>query len=125
MTNENTTRRVRSLSSQVQAFKEQIDFDTFSVFEKTHADTFCLLMAEVTILPEDAIVNIGGVPIRAGEVAEVFGMVRKDHVQLVIENMKRVNYRIQSVKTYFRTALYNSVFEIDLRLTNEAAIAEA
>ena len=101
--------------------KAQIELDTFSPTDKDFAKEIALIIAEVMRLPETALIRIDGNGLPAGMVQEVLAMVEREHVEGVILAYRRAKYEIRHKKTYLRTALYNSVFEMESRIENEFA----
>lgn len=66
-------------------------------------------------------VDIGDEKIDAEWVAEMLGQVTHEHVMFVLDNFTSRTYDISQTPTYARNALYNSVFELDLRMSNRVA----
>ena len=62
--------------------------------------------------------KVGGVIRPAGDVQAVFSKIEKEHIVYVLEHYNEVPYRIRNPKQYLRTALYNSVFEINNAAAN-------
>lgn len=98
---------------------KQIDFNSFPPHDRTQVKDIAMIIAEVFRLPAHANVRIGGEDLPAEMVAEVFTMLTSDHVEYVLENLRARKYPIKSMKTYLRTMLYNSVFDITARIENE------
>lgn len=120
----------RSSSSQVknsektllqlfESVKTQIDYGHFDLTLRDQVRDIAMIIAEVYRLPASAAVRIDGNDLPAEMVAEVFGMITDEHVDYVLENIKTIRYQITHMKTYLRTALYNSVFEMEARTENE------
>jgi len=82
----------------------------------------CLIIAEVLVLDQDTIIKINGSNISAHVVQEVFSQLRNDHVRLVFNNFRDVAERVFNKKAYLRTALYNSVFEIESHYANDIRV---
>lgn len=97
---------------------EQVNLECFNESDVSLASEILANMAEVFMLWDNAPVRIAGSQIDGFIIKQVFEQVREEHVQLVIENLKRVETIISYKKSYIRTALYNSVFEIELHYTN-------
>lgn len=111
--------RVGSIRELVGQIKDQVDYDCFPKEDKPQVEEICLTVAEVYRLPPDAPVQVAGEKILAATVQEVYGMLTHEHVADVIANMANIGYEIRSIKTYRRTALYNAVFELEGRITNQ------
>lgn len=114
--------RGQSFSEVVEAVKRSIEFDCFAESEKGQALELCYIIAEVMKLPPALAVRIGGDDIPASLAAEVFHALTHEHVALVMENYRKAAYRICRKKMYLRTALYNSVFELESSFANFAGM---
>ena len=77
------------------------------------------IIAEVKKLPDDAAVRIAGNDLPAEMVALIFDRIEHGHVIEVMRHYQEATYEIKHTKTYLRTALYNSVFEMEARIDNE------
>ena len=110
--------QVGSLNGIVSMIKEQLEFESFEWKYKPQAEEICLIVSEVMILPTDTKIQIAGNKLFAGIVQGVYSMLRKDHIELVMKNFWNVTYEIRHKKTYLRTALYNSVFELGSHYIN-------
>ncbi len=135
MTNNQTpSRSCESQSSQVQssaayrnlpfprlmdAVREHIEIECFRDSEIDQAEEIALIIAEVAMLPESALVRIAGDELPAGMVVAIYGRLTHEHVVRVMENYAKATYEIKRPKTYLRTALYNSVFELTSRIENQ------
>ena len=97
---------------------EQIGIDCFSKSDRPFAETIANIITEVLILPDDAPVRISGYNLSAKTVALIFLDITYDHVAGVIQRFREANYKIKHIKTYLRTALYNSFFELEAQAEN-------
>ncbi len=70
------------------------------------------------MLYDSAPVKIAGDTLDGYIVKQVFKEIREEHVQLVIENYRKITYIVNYKKSYIRTALYNAVFESEAHYTN-------
>lgn len=77
-----------------------------------------MIIAEVELLPPDARVRIDGNDLFAQMVADVFSELRHEHVEFVLDNLRNLKFRFFDAKTYVRTALYNSLFTVNLAIEN-------
>lgn len=98
--------------------KERIEFDCFPRTARDNAEDICLIVTEVLKLPPDALVRIAGNNLPAEMVQAIYHRLAHEHIELVMENFGRATYEIKHKKTYLRTALYNSVFEINAHYEN-------
>lgn len=99
--------------------KEQIEISCFDSCDKRQAQEIALIIAEIHKLPETAYVRIAGNDLPVDMVSLVFDRIEHDHVVEVIRHYREAKYEIKHTKTYLRTALYNSVFEMEARIDNE------
>ena len=98
--------------------QKQIDYDSFLPEDRPFAREIALIISEIYRLPENADVRIGGISLSAGMVAEAYEQLGYGNVDIVIASFKKISYPVRNIKTYLRTALYNSVFELEARLEN-------
>lgn len=78
----------------------------------------CYIMAEVYMIDEKSKIAVGGEPLDAYLVKEVFEELRYPHLEMVTDNFERETKYIKNKRAYLRTALYNSVFELEAHYTN-------
>lgn len=108
-------RKLYEIFAEVQ---RQIDFESFLPEDRELAREIAKIISEIYWLPQESSVRIGGNTLTAGMVAEVFEELRFENIESVIRNFQNINYPVRHIKSYFRTALYNSVFENEARLDN-------
>lgn len=112
--------------STLQRVKEQINFTYFvRNFEKDEIrqiTEFCNIIADVLTLPPESLIVIGKEQRYASAVQEVYELLDERHIETVLENFNNVAYKIKNPKTYLRTALYNSFFEIENIGANETNV---
>lgn len=115
--------------SNLKRVKEQINFEYFQrEFEKDEVKQiieFCNIIADVLTLPPQAFIVIGKEQRYASDVQEVYMLLDERHLETVLVNFNQVAYKIKNPKTYIRTALYNSFFEIENKVANEANVRMA
>lgn len=112
------TRRV-GFAETLEKVKIQIEFPCFSEREKRFAEEIALIIADVAMLPKNANVRIDGEHRAAAYVQEIYARLTHEHIALVIEKFKKVNFEVKFKKTYLRTLLFNSVFEFESTWENE------
>ena len=111
--------QVGSFFEVLQEVKEQVDAHCFSSSDRQQADEICLMIAEVYKLPPETPIQIAGAKLPAEMVQEIYHRLDHEHILLVMEKYGKAAYIINHKKTYLRTALYNSVFEIEAHYTNQ------
>lgn len=111
-----------SFSDIYKCVKSKMEFDCFEKGHKALANEMCLIICEVLKLPPMALVRISRNDIPAEMVSDVFLYLTHEHIEFVIEKFKNITYEIKNKKTYLRTALYNSVFELETHYENKGNI---
>ncbi len=96
----------------LQAVKEQIGY------EEIGTDPMYQEICKIKMLNPAGEMKIDGEMKPVALVQEIFAQLTFDHVEMVAENFGRVRGRIMSTKAYMRTALYNSMFELEAHYTN-------
>ncbi len=115
---ETKARRV-GLAETLEKVKIQIELPCFPQRDKKLAEEIALIIADVAMLPESANVRIDGTQRPAAYVQEIYARLTHEHISLVIENFKKVDFEVKFKKTYLRTLLFNSVFEFESTWENE------
>ena len=88
--------------------KEQIDFDLLSQ-EYPHDDAESLLELMVDVMTNTAsTIRIGGQVFPTEIVKKRFSQLDKEHIVYVIDSMKNTTTRINNIRAYLLTALYNA-----------------
>lgn len=108
-----------SLSESLSTVHGRIEILSFETCDRALANEIMLIMAEVGTLPFNAQVQINGEKLTAETVNEAYGHIEKEHIEFVIEKFRAVKYEIKYRKAYFRTALYNCVFELESYYENQ------
>ncbi len=85
------------------------------------AQELCAIIAEVYSMASESEINVNGERMRASFVADVFLHLTSEHILAVIENYNQRRYAVKNKKSYLRTALYNSVFELANGIVNDIA----
>ncbi len=114
----------KSMSSPVGCFqavldqvRSQLDIDSLLEVD-LQTDELCYIIAETLLLSPTVEIKIAGNKMSAGIVQEIYSLLRWDHIALVKENLSKITYEINHMKTYLRTALYNSFFELESTTQN-------
>lgn len=91
--------------------REMVEIECFDEKDKQFAEAIANIIAEVMLLPDDAPIRISGFEHSAKMVALIYLNIKHEHVEGVISRFRQAEYKIKHLKTYIRTALYNSFFE--------------
>ena len=116
----------RGFISNLQRVREQINFQylvrEYQLDEMRQINEFCSIIADVLTLPPHALIKIDGEERYAEGVQEVYELLDERHIETVLENFNNIAYKIKNPKTYIRTALYNSYFELENKSANETNV---
>ena len=125
---ENSQVKVQSggFISNLQRVREQINFQhlvrDYELDEMKQINGFCSIIADVLTLPTKALIVIDGEQRYVATVQEVYKQLDERHIETVLENFNNIAYKIKNPKTYIRTALYNSYFELENKSANETNV---
>lgn len=108
-----------SFSESLRRVRSRIEISSFDPSDRALANELILIIAEVGTLPLGSQVQVNGEKLSAETVSEVYAQLEKDHLELVIEKFRGAKYEIKYRKSYFRTALYNCVFEFESYYENQ------
>ena len=97
---------------------QQVELNCSDIGEKDALRELCYIIAEVYIIDPDSKVKISDEILDAHLVQEIFRELTLEHLRLVNDNFKDQIELIKNKRAYLRTALYNSVFEIEAHYTN-------
>lgn len=115
-------RCVGKFSAKLQEVQKRIEYSFIRMGDRAQALELCMMIAEVELLPDEYDIQIAGDKLPACMVKEIFEKIGHDHVEMVIENFKNERREIKFKKSYLRTALYHSVFEIESHYINQANV---
>ncbi len=114
---------VKSFSQNLLDTREQVNkqyfFENFSKDEVKRVEEFCKIIADVLCLPENSMMQIAGECVYTSVVQDVFSQLDERHIEIVLENFKKIPYKVRMPKNYIRTALYNAYFEIECKIFND------
>lgn len=102
-----------SFKDEIKAVAERLELYAVREIDKALAYELCAIIAEVNIMRPCFSVKIGGEALEAGLVKEIFSCLTNEHIENVIAAFDSCKYEIRNKKAYLRTALYNSVFELE------------
>lgn len=114
-----------SFREAVSRAEDQIEMDCIDPRLKAQARELCFIMAEIYLMHPDSHIKISGEELDGYLVQQIFSEITNQHIVLVITNFNRNTYLIKNKKAYLRTALYNSVFELEADVSNVASVAIA
>lgn len=121
--------KVNVKSSPVKSFFETLDLvklqvGYLSLVKNYEHDRFlieelCRIIAEVYCLDPELKITIDGEELPVSLVQEVYSQLDELHIALVYDKFSEIDYEIKSKKTYLRTMLYNTAFEMSHHYENE------
>lgn len=109
----------RSFKDEIGAVAKQLELYAVRETDKQFAYELCAIIAEVNLMRPHFLVKIGGEALEAGLVQEVFSCLTHDHLERVMTAFNSCKNEIRNKKAYLRTALYNSVFELEAGTIND------
>jgi hypothetical protein len=114
--------QVKSLlfTDMLSCIKARMEIDGFGVSKRALAEEMCLIIWEIFMLPPKTLVRIAKSDLESEMVSQVYLLLTHEHLLHVIDSFSKIGYEIKNKKTYLRTALYNSVFECEAQIINEA-----
>lgn len=107
-----------SLREALSRAERQIEKHAFAECEQARVRELCFIIAEIYMMRPDCVIRISGEDLDARLVKEVFAELRHEHLRMVLDNFKGIKKVVRNKKAYFRTALYNSVFELEAHYAN-------
>lgn len=87
-------------------------------YNKPQILEICMIIAEIYMRNPNGSVRIGGELLDNSIVQQVYKKLAAEHIELVIDNFSRTTTVIHNKKQYIRTALYQSVFELEAHYAN-------
>ena len=105
-----------SVNDMVSFIKVLVDYDIL-VYDfpddRGLIDGLIEIMADILVLPEEAVVRISGVERPVSVVKSQFMKIRMFHIQYVLSCMMSNTTKINNIKSYLLAALYNAPMTID------------
>ena len=86
--------------------------------ERDFLRELCYIIAEVYLIDRDSKIKISDQILDAYLVGEIFGELTLEHLRLVRDNFRDQTDLVKNKRAYLRTALYNSVFELESHYAN-------
>lgn len=96
----------------------QVELHCAEPREADHLRELCYIIAEVYMFDPESRIKISDEIIEAYLVQEIFKELEHEHLRLVWANFSAQTRIIKNKRAYLRTALYNSVFELNAHFTN-------
>lgn len=109
----------RPFKDEIRAVAKQLELYAVRDTDKALGLELCAIIAEVNLMRPEFRVKIGGEVLEAGLVKEVFACLTHDHLERVMDSFNTCVSEIRNKKAYLRTALYNSVFELEAGTIND------
>lgn len=125
LSHENPVSSRPSFREAVSRAEDQIEMDCIDPRLRAQARELCFIIAEIYLMNPSSRIKISGEQLDGYLVQQIFAEITNQHAVLVITNFNRNPYLIKNKKAYLRTALYNSVFELEADLNNVASVAIA
>lgn len=128
----NNTNSISS-SGQVSSFDETVGEVTRQLeveclesrgYSKPQILEICMIIAEIYMRNPNGSVRIGKELLDNSIVQQVFKKLTAEHVDMVMDNLSRITTVIHNKKQYIRTALYQSVFELEAHYANLFALRQ-
>lgn len=120
------SRPVMSFVAELEKVKEECEFydallEAGEENEKM-LETMCKIITEVRRKPPQGYILIDREAVEVSEIQDVYGQIGAQELVYVLEQFKKADYEIKFVKSWLRTALYNSVFEAEARMENDVNV---
>ncbi len=125
----NRCEKVNVKSSPVKSFFETLDLVKLQVgysslikdyeHDRLRIEELCRIIAEVYCLDPELPITIEGEDLPVSLVQEIYSKLDESHIDLVYEKFSQIDYEIKNKKTYLRTMLYNTAFEMSHHYENE------
>ena len=98
---------------------DQIDFSTFGTADVKQVTEIALLITEVLNADDEKMIWISRDDVKAAVVKDRFRMLNKFHVEYVLECLKNNSGKINNIKNYLLTSLYNAPLTINTYYQNK------
>jgi hypothetical protein len=95
-----------------------VELTCSDIGEKDALRELCYIIAEVYIIDPDSKIKISDEVLDAYLVQEIFRELTLEHLRLVHDNFRDLTQLVKNKRAYLRSALYNSVFEIEAHYLN-------
>lgn len=118
--------RVLSFDETVGEVTRQLEVECLESrgYSKPQLLEICMIIAEIYMRNPNGSVRIGKELIDNSIVQQVYRKLTAEHVDMVMDNLSRITTVIHNKKQYIRTALYQSVFELEAHYANLFALRQ-
>ena len=93
--------------------RERIDYQSFQgedEYSREEVDELVEMIVDVLRMPDTAVLRINGNEMPAVLVKEHYYRIRRDHIDYVRWTMRNNSKKVNNIRAYMLTALYNSCF---------------
>lgn len=118
--------RVLSFDETVGEVTRQLEVECLESrgYSKPQILEICMIIAEIYMRNPNGSVRIGKELLDNSIVQQVYRKLTAEHVDMVMDNLSRITTVIHNKKQYIRTALYQSVFELEAHYANLFALRQ-
>ena len=118
--------RVSSFDETVGEVTRQLEVECLESrgYSKPQLLEICMIIAEIYMRNPNGSVRIGKELLDNSIVQQVYRKLTAEHVDMVMDNLSRITTVIHNKKQYIRTALYQSVFELEAHYANLFALRQ-
>lgn len=118
--------RVLSFDETVGEVTRQLEVECLESrgYSKPQLLEICMIIAEIYMRNPNGSVRIGKELLDNSIVQQVYRKLTAEHVDMVMDNLSRITTVIHNKKQYIRTALYQSVFELEAHYANLFALRQ-
>lgn len=118
--------RVLSFDETVGEVTRQLEVECLESrgYSKPQILEICMIIAEIYMRNPNGSVRIGKELLDNSIVQQVYRKLTAEHVDMVMDNLSHIKTVIHNKKQYIRTALYQSVFELEAHYANLFALRQ-
>lgn len=114
---------VGSFAEKLRDVRKRVEVECFRR-DRRQAEELCMIIAEVESLPDHYEIQIAGEKVSMAFVKEIYTRLTHAHIKFVIIKFREQKIITKYKKSYLRTMLYNSVFELESHWINEVHVGE-
>lgn len=120
------SRPVLSFGAELQKVMEECEFEEAlsesGEENREMLETICKIITEVRRKPPQGYMLIDREAVQVADVQDVYAQIGCIELCYVLDKFKKATREIKFVKAWLRTALYNSVFEAEAKMTNDVNV---